>query len=67
MFDVLIWNTDKYADRSKYPLVPFSKDNTILGNMAQSEVTFVTWLYATVSLRDARQGYFVTKEAYWCM
>lgn len=43
---------DKYSDKSMHGLLPFSSDNTILGNMAKSKVTFILWLYATVVIRD---------------
>ncbi|KAF2030170.1 hypothetical protein EK21DRAFT_66221 [Setomelanomma holmii] len=53
---------DKYADRS---LVSFSRENTILGNMAETEVTFVLWLYATISIRDGIFGCVDTEEVRW--
>ncbi|KAF1923952.1 uncharacterized protein M421DRAFT_302188 [Didymella exigua CBS 183.55] len=56
---------DKYADKSKHALIPFQHENTILGNMAKSELTFTLWLYATVIIRDGLSGNFHTEEVYW--
>ncbi|KZM24449.1 uncharacterized protein EKO05_0001519 [Ascochyta rabiei] len=56
---------DKYADKSKHALVPFKYENTILGNMAKTELTFVLWLYATVIIRDGSSGNLNTEEVYW--
>jgi hypothetical protein len=56
---------DKYADKSKHALIPFQHENTVLGNMAKSELTFVLWLYATVIIRDGMLGNFNTEEVYW--
>ena len=56
---------DKYADKSKHALIPFQHENTVLGNMAKSELTFVLWLYATVIIRDGMSGNFNTEEVYW--
>ncbi|KAJ4361615.1 hypothetical protein N0V95_001691 [Ascochyta clinopodiicola] len=55
----------KYADKSKHALVPFKYENTVLGNMAKTELTFVLWLYATVIIRDGMSGNFNTEEVYW--
>lgn len=57
--------TDKYADKSKHALIPFQHENTVLGNMAKSELSFVLWLYATVVIRDGMLGNFNTEEVYW--
>lgn len=66
MFLVLIYyDTDKYADQSKHALVPFKHENTVLGSMAKSKLTFVLWLYATVVIRDGMSGTFNTEEVYW--
>ncbi|KAF2992939.1 hypothetical protein E8E13_000372 [Curvularia kusanoi] len=56
---------DKYADQSRYALVPFHHENTVLGSMAESELTFVLWLYATVIIRDGMSGNFNTEEGFW--
>ncbi|KAH7095801.1 hypothetical protein FB567DRAFT_40404 [Paraphoma chrysanthemicola] len=56
---------DKYADPSNASLVAFSSENTILGNMAKSEVTFVLWLYATITIRDGIFGCADTEEVRW--
>ncbi|KAF2631959.1 hypothetical protein BU25DRAFT_136553 [Macroventuria anomochaeta] len=56
---------DKYADKSKHAHIPFQHENTVLGNMAKSELTFVLWLYATVIIRDGMSGNFNTEEVYW--
>lgn len=56
---------DKYSDMSKHTLVSFSSDNTVLGNMAKSKLTFVIWLYATVTMRDGMTGCTDTKEVQW--
>ncbi|KAJ8113753.1 hypothetical protein OPT61_g4187 [Boeremia exigua] len=56
---------DKYADKSKHALVSFQHDNTVLGSMAKSELTFVLWLYATVIIRDGMLGTFNTEEVHW--
>ncbi|KAF9695727.1 hypothetical protein EKO04_006059 [Ascochyta lentis] len=56
---------DKYADKSRHALVPFKFENTVLGNMAKTELTFVLWLYATVIIRDGMSGNFNTEEVYW--
>ena len=56
---------DKYADKSKHALIPFQHENTVLGNMAKSELTFVLWLYATGVIRDGMSGNFNTEEVYW--
>ena len=56
---------DKYADPSKHSLISFSRENTVLGNMAQTEVTFVLWLYATASIRDGIMGFIDTEEVNW--
>ncbi len=53
---------DKY---SKQSVVPFSTDNTVLGNMAKSETSFILWLYATVSIRDGMMGHWDTEEVLW--
>lgn len=64
-FTNLTVTSDKYADKSKHALIPFQHENTILGNMAKSELTFVLWLYATVVIRDGMCGSFNTEEVYW--
>ncbi|KAF2856341.1 hypothetical protein T440DRAFT_105857 [Plenodomus tracheiphilus IPT5] len=56
---------DKYSDMSKHSLVSFSSDNTVLGNMAKSKVTFILWLYATVTIRDGMGGCVDTEEVRW--
>ena len=56
---------DKYSDKSKHSLVPFSSDNTVLGNMAKSKLTFILWLFATVSIRDSMGGNVNTEEVHW--
>lgn len=56
---------DKYADKSKHALIPFQHENTVLGNMAKSELTFILWLYATVIIRDGMSGSFNTEETHW--
>lgn len=56
---------DKYSDKSKHSLIPFSSDNTVLGNMAKSKFTFILWLYATVSIRDSMGGSIDTEEVRW--
>ncbi|KAH6614992.1 hypothetical protein C7974DRAFT_57103 [Boeremia exigua] len=56
---------DKYADKSKHALTSFQHENTILGSMAKSELTFVLWLYATVVIRDGTLGALNTEEVYW--
>lgn len=56
---------DKYSDSSKYGMVPFSTDNTVLGNMAKNEVSFILWLFATVTIRDGMWGGFDTSEVQW--
>ncbi|KAJ4986935.1 hypothetical protein SVAN01_07613 [Stagonosporopsis vannaccii] len=56
---------DKYADKSKHALVSFQHENTVLGSMARSELTFVLWLYATVIIRDGMLGNFNTEEVHW--
>lgn len=43
----------------------FQHENTVLGSMAKSELTFVLWLYATVIIRDGMSGNFNTEEVYW--
>lgn len=58
-------NADKYADKSRHSLVPFQQENTVLGSMAASELTFVLWLYATVIIRDGMLGNFNTEEVHW--
>ena len=55
---------DKYAD-AEYSLIPFSHDNTILGNMAKNDATFILWLYATVTIRDGMMGSSDTEEVHW--
>lgn len=55
---------DKYAD-AKYSLIPFSRDNTVLGNMAENDATFILWLYATVTIRDGMMGRRDTEEVQW--
>jgi hypothetical protein len=65
---VLLHHTDKYAkypDKSNKKLVHFSRQNTVLGNMAESELTFILWLYATVSIRDGMLGPTNTEEVLW--
>ena len=57
--------SDQYADKSKHALVAFQHENTVLGNMAKSELSFVLWLYATVIIRDGMSGSFDTEEVYW--
>jgi hypothetical protein len=52
--------------QSKNSLTSFSIENTILGNMIVSEITWVLWLYATVSIRDGVLGPLSTEETYWC-
>ncbi|KAH7080365.1 hypothetical protein BKA63DRAFT_242390 [Paraphoma chrysanthemicola] len=56
---------DKYAERSNASLVSFQSENTVLGNMAESEVTFVLWLYATITIRDGIFGCADTEEVRW--
>lgn len=57
---------DKYAaTASQSQLIKFSGENTVLGNMAKSEVAFVLWLYATISIRDGMLGCFSTEEVHW--
>jgi hypothetical protein len=60
-------STDKYADisNSNNSVIVFRRENTILGNMATSELTFTLWLYATVSIRDGTLGAVNTEEAQW--
>lgn len=53
---------DKYSDKSKYAMIPFSWENTVFGNMARSDATFILWLYATVSIRDGMTGNVDTEE-----
>ncbi|KAL6708511.1 hypothetical protein ACN47E_002774 [Coniothyrium glycines] len=53
---------DKYSDKSTNSLISFSPENTVLGNMAKSDATFILWLYATVSIRDGMQGNVDTEE-----
>jgi hypothetical protein len=61
---VLTMCADKYADKSQsqHSVVVFQRENTVLGNMANSELTFVLWLHATVSIRDGILGTFHTEE-----
>lgn len=54
---------DKYSDNSK--LVPFSSDNTVIGNMAKSRVTFVLWLYATALIRNGMDSSADAEEVRW--
>jgi hypothetical protein len=63
----LTMSTDKFADNSNpnNSVVVFRRENTILGNMATSELTFTLWLYATVSIRDGILGAVNTEEAQW--
>jgi hypothetical protein len=61
----MLSSADKYADKSKHTLIPFQHENTVLGNMARSELTFVLWLYATVTVRDGMSGNFNTEEVHW--
>ncbi|KAF2833205.1 hypothetical protein CC86DRAFT_6477 [Ophiobolus disseminans] len=56
---------DKYADDSSKSLLDFSRENTVLGNMARSRVTFMLWLYATVTIRDGMKGSVHTEEVQW--
>jgi hypothetical protein len=59
---------DKYADKPKCDnnsVVVFRRENTILGNMVTSELTFILWLYATVSIRNGILGVSNTEEAQW--
>ncbi|KAJ4367379.1 hypothetical protein N0V83_006961 [Neocucurbitaria cava] len=56
---------DKYSDQSKHSLIPFSSDNTVLGNMAKSQATFILWLYATALIRDGMCGSINTEEVQW--
>lgn len=56
---------DKYSQKAKGTMVSFSADNTVLGNMAKSELTFILWLYATVSIRDGMGGSIDTEEVQW--
>src|SRR5690242_5969714 len=58
-------NADKYADKSRHALIPFKHENTVLGSMASSELTFILWLYATVIIRDGMLGNFNTEEVHW--
>jgi hypothetical protein len=54
---------DKYSQTS---LVQFSSENTVLGNMAKSELTFILWLYATSAIRDViTLGTVDTEEVRW--
>lgn len=56
---------DKYSDKSKFSLVSFSNENTILGNMAKNETSFILWLYATVLMRDGMQKRLDSEELQW--
>lgn len=56
---------DKYANTPPNSLINFSNENTVLGNMAKSELAFLLWLYATVTIRDGILGSFDTEEIYW--
>ncbi|KAF1364685.1 hypothetical protein EJ07DRAFT_97035 [Lizonia empirigonia] len=56
---------DKYVNKPKQSLVRFQHENTVLGSMGKTELTFVLWLYATVIIRDGMSGSFNTEEVYW--
>lgn len=58
-------NSDKYADQNKHAVVAFQHENTVLGSMAKSKLTFVLWLYAVVVIRDGVLGNFDTEELFW--
>jgi hypothetical protein len=58
-------NSDKYADQNKHAVVAFQHENTVLGSMAKSKLTFVLWLYAVVVIRDGVLGSFDTEELFW--
>ncbi|KAI8936315.1 hypothetical protein NX059_006731 [Plenodomus lindquistii] len=47
---------DKYSDMSKNALIPFSSENTVLGSMAKSKITFILWLFATLTIQDGMIG-----------
>lgn len=57
--------SDKYTFTSKHALIDVSPENTVIGNMAQFKVTFLLWLYATVSVRDGMLGSVDTEEVRW--
>ena len=63
--DALIQFVDRYAIDTKKSSTHFSLENTILGNMAKSEISFVLWIYSTVLLRDGTMGLFDTEEVRW--
>ncbi|CAI6239592.1 unnamed protein product [Periconia digitata] len=53
---------DKYAWRPQAPHLQLSRENTVLGNMAEEYVSFVLWLYATTMIRDGTVGTSITEE-----
>ncbi|KAF1840827.1 uncharacterized protein K460DRAFT_294785 [Cucurbitaria berberidis CBS 394.84] len=63
--DEIPCSDDKYSDLSKHALVPFSSDNTVLGNMAKHEASFILWLYATALVRAGVWGRANTEELRW--
>ncbi|PVI02053.1 hypothetical protein DM02DRAFT_560465 [Periconia macrospinosa] len=53
---------DKYAWRPQDPQLQLSKENTVLGNMAEGYASFVLWLYATTLIRDGTTGTSMSEE-----
>ncbi|KAH7385649.1 hypothetical protein BKA66DRAFT_511484 [Pyrenochaeta sp. MPI-SDFR-AT-0127] len=56
---------DKYSDKSKFSLVSFNNENTILGNMSKHKSSFILWLYATVIMREGMSGPLDSEELQW--
>ncbi|OAK98909.1 hypothetical protein IQ06DRAFT_224788 [Phaeosphaeriaceae sp. SRC1lsM3a] len=48
--------TDEYAHRSRHSIIPFDSAKTILGNFAQSQVTWAMFLYAIVCMQQGFAG-----------